>query len=125
MLVVCRNYFWLTAWNKKYIFHVCVYAIRLICVSEFPQFFIIFCNLYQMPTKCCEKVASALDQSAIITDPASESADLITLFINHMPDYDEYTGKLLGIKKKTRRIRPACEEWTSVRTFKPAISNDL
>jgi hypothetical protein len=56
-----------------------------------------------MPTKCCEKVASALDQSVIITDPASESAtnaDLITLFINHTPDYDEYTGKSLGIKKK-------------------------
>lgn len=42
-----------------------------------------------MPSKCCEKVASALDQSVIITDPASESAvvaDLITLFIHHTPD---------------------------------------
>jgi hypothetical protein len=55
------------------------------------------------------------------------SADLITLFIHVAPDYDEYTGKSVGIKnrKEYGRAATACEEWTSVRTFKPAISNDL
>jgi len=38
-------------------------------------------------------------RSGSVGDYFRSSADLITLFINHTPDYDEYTGKLLGIKK--------------------------